>query len=291
MALIPPTPPGSNFSSYTWQDWYEKVRRAINNSATISWSQITDFTGGSILPIAKGGTGNATGLAASATKLATARNINGVAFDGTGNITVTADATTLTGASLPAGVTGSSLTSVGTLGSLTVTGIISGGRFIPTSSTVPTNGMYLPAANVVSFATNTTERLRIGSTGSFEINSFYGTDFRVSAGGQDNVGLEWNRVSSTAGIINSYNRASSLYCDLSYDALSHTWKISGTQKMVITSGGNIGFFNSAGVAQPTTAGASATRVAGATTALVTDTYDGYTVAQVVKALRNLGLLA
>lgn len=45
------------------------------------------------------------------------------------------------------------------------------------------------------------------------------------------------------------------------------------------------------IVQPTTAVASAARVAGSTTALVTDTYDGYTVAQVVKALRNLGVLA
>lgn len=43
--------------------------------------------------------------------------------------------------------------------------------------------------------------------------------------------------------------------------------------------------------QPTTAVASATRVAGATAANVTDTYDGYTLAQVVKAMRNLGILA
>lgn len=48
--------------------------------------------GSTITPIANGGTGNSTGLAASATKLATARTINGVPFDGTGNIVV-ADST------------------------------------------------------------------------------------------------------------------------------------------------------------------------------------------------------
>jgi hypothetical protein len=60
-----------------------------------------------------GSSASSTGNAATATKLATARNINGVAFDGTANITVAAAAGTLTGASLAAGVTGSSLTSVG----------------------------------------------------------------------------------------------------------------------------------------------------------------------------------
>lgn len=53
------------------------------------------------------------GNAGTATALQTARNINGVAFDGTANITVTAAAGTLSGATLAAGVTASSLTSFG----------------------------------------------------------------------------------------------------------------------------------------------------------------------------------
>lgn len=35
-----------------------------------------------------------------------------------------------------------------------VTGLNSSGRFVPTGSTVPTNGMYLPGSNFVGFATN-----------------------------------------------------------------------------------------------------------------------------------------
>ena len=61
-----------------------------------------------------------TGNAATATRLATAKTINGVNFDGTNNITVTADAATLTGTTLNSGVTLSSLNQVGTLNSLTV---------------------------------------------------------------------------------------------------------------------------------------------------------------------------
>ncbi len=56
-----------------------------------------------------------TGNAATATKFADARSINGVAFDGSADITITANASTLTGTSLPNTVTGSSLTSVGTI--------------------------------------------------------------------------------------------------------------------------------------------------------------------------------
>ena len=39
--------------------------------------------------------------------------------------------------------------------------------FIPTGSTIPTNGVYLPAANIVGFSTNSTERMRINSSGEF----------------------------------------------------------------------------------------------------------------------------
>lgn len=54
----------------------------------------------------------------------------------------------------------------------------------------------------------------------------------------------------------------------------------------------IGFWNAAPIVQPTTAVAASTLVGGGGTALTdTDTFDGYTLKQVVKALRNTGLLA
>tara|TARA_X000001382_G_C3154085_1_gene173969 strand:- start:423 stop:1313 length:891 start_codon:yes stop_codon:yes gene_type:complete len=61
------------------------------------------------------GVTNISGNAATATALATARAINGVDFDGTAAITVTADANTLSGTTLKSTVVNSSLTSVGTL--------------------------------------------------------------------------------------------------------------------------------------------------------------------------------
>jgi len=61
-------------------------------------------------------------LAADATTLATPRAINGVNFDGSAAITVTAAAGTLSGGTLNSGVTASSLTSVGTLTSVTTSG-------------------------------------------------------------------------------------------------------------------------------------------------------------------------
>ena len=69
-------------------------------------------------PVATSCTGNS----ATATALATARAINGVNFDGTAAITVTAAAGTLSGTTLNSSVVTSSLTSLGDLTSLTVTG-------------------------------------------------------------------------------------------------------------------------------------------------------------------------
>jgi hypothetical protein len=45
------------------------------------------------------------------------------------------------------------------------TGILTASSFIPTSSTVPVNGMYLSAANTLNLATNTTNRMSIDSSG------------------------------------------------------------------------------------------------------------------------------
>ena len=103
-----------------------------------------------------------TGNAGSATKLATPRNINDVAFDGTANITVTADAGTLTGTTLKSTVTGSSLTSVGTLTNLTVTNPIAGSitgnaATATTASTVTTNANLTGPVTSVGNATTITD--------------------------------------------------------------------------------------------------------------------------------------
>lgn len=68
---------------------------------------------------------NESGNVATATALQTARNINGVSFNGTADVTVTAAAGTLSGATLASGVTASSLTSVGSLAALTMAGTVS----------------------------------------------------------------------------------------------------------------------------------------------------------------------
>jgi hypothetical protein len=72
--------------------------------------------------------------ASSATKLSFAKGINGVAFDGSKDIIITADAGTLTGTFLNATVTGSSLTNLGILQKATVNGKVIVGTSSETSS-------------------------------------------------------------------------------------------------------------------------------------------------------------
>lgn len=48
---------------------------------------------------------------------------------------------------------------------LEVTGSVGASSFIPTSSTIPTNGMYLSTTNTLGFATNSTLRFTVSSTG------------------------------------------------------------------------------------------------------------------------------
>jgi hypothetical protein len=100
------------------------------------------------------------GNANTATKFLIASNINGVAFDGSQDIVITASADTLYGTSLNSTVVNSSLTSVGTLTDLTVTNTIIGSvssisnhalaDLSNVDSTSPTNGQALTWSDTLS---------------------------------------------------------------------------------------------------------------------------------------------
>jgi len=125
-------------------------------------------------------------------KLATARTINGTSFDGSANITVTAAAGTLTGATLASGVTASSLTSVGTLSALTVSGNIlmsgTGVLDIPAGTT----GQRPGSANTGMFRYNTTLNQFEGysNTGWGAIGGGAGATGGIASGVQNEVFIE-----------------------------------------------------------------------------------------------------
>ncbi|MEI6090173.1 MAG: hypothetical protein WCR42_06965 [bacterium] len=97
-----------------------------NNSGTINFSAasktLTVPLDASVSGTNTGDQTTISGNAGTATKLAATKNINGVAFDGSTDITVTADAGTLTGTTLNSSIVTSSLTSVGTITSGTWSG-------------------------------------------------------------------------------------------------------------------------------------------------------------------------
>ena len=123
---------------------------SLSNLATVG-TITSGVWSGTAVAVEKGGTGATTatsaGTASTATKLATSRNINGVAFDGSGDITVTADAGTLTGTTLKSTVTGSSLTSVGTIASLSTGSITNSGKIIVGASSAVSASAVLEASS------------------------------------------------------------------------------------------------------------------------------------------------
>jgi hypothetical protein len=74
--------------------------------------------------------------------------------------------------------------------------------------------------------------------------------------------------------------------------LNNNLSVNGNTRLGNAGSDTVGFYTTAGSAQQTTGVASAVVVSGASgDAITVTTFDGYTVAQVVKSLRNVGLLA
>lgn len=154
------------------------ITLSIGAIAPTSVAASGTVTGSNLSGTNTGDQASVTGNAGTATKLQTARTINGVSFDGTANITVPAAAGTLTGSTLASGVTASSLTSAagGTFGTAAFTAAsaydpagaaaaitLSGLGGVPTSRTV--NGHAL-TGNVTVTAADTGAEPGLGSPAS-----------------------------------------------------------------------------------------------------------------------------
>ena len=148
--------------------------------------------------------------------------------------------------------------------------------FIPTSSTAPTNGVYLPAANSVAISTNSTERTRIDSSGRLLVGTSSAsgsaflqvqgrsgntTDYAAfslrrgslpSGAGQalglvsftdnsENVGAQIYAESDAGSWTSGSNHRSRLVFSTTADGAS-----SPTERMRIANGGNVSTFNTGG---------------------------------------------
>ena len=108
--------------------------------------------------------------------------------------------------------------------------------FIPTGSSVPTNGMYLSAANTLNFATNTTNRLSISSTGAATFSSTLGCN---GAFFQTN---QWE-IFPSAGASNrayAFNVSNIAAGDFTISQGSTATGGTYTPRLVISNAGNVG---------------------------------------------------
>ena len=78
-----------------------------------------------------------------------------------------------------------------------LSGVLTAPSFVPSSSTVPTNGVYLPAANTLGFATNSTERVRVDAAGGVGIGT------TASAGRTVQISRTMTGSTNAQGIRNS----------------------------------------------------------------------------------------
>lgn len=98
----------------------------------------------------------------------------------------------------------SSTTKQVSVADLTAGRSVSAASFIPSSSTIPTNGMYLSAANAVSIATNSIERFRVASTGQFTFTVADMTGANPSAITYS-ITSKAAQTGTTASVIATYN--------------------------------------------------------------------------------------
>ncbi len=205
-----------------------------NHTGTQLASTISDFS-----TAANAAVVNITGNAATATALFNPRTINGVAFDGTANITVTAAAGTLTGTTLNATVVTSSLTSVGTLTNLTVTNPISGS--VTGNAATATALQTARTINGVSFdgTANITVTAAAGTLTGTTLNSAVVTSSLTSVGTLLNLTVTNTITGSVSGSSGSFTGA------LSGD-VTGTQSATAISNTVVTSKLLTGFTSGAG---------------------------------------------
>ena len=145
------------------------LHQTIQNMIDASTPEVTpeSFTG--ILPIAKGGTGNATGKATTATKLATARTITvagdatgSASFDGSANATITVDVVNATNAVNATKAT--TATKLATARTITVAGDATGSASFDGSANATITVDVVNATNAVNATKATTATKWSGST-------------------------------------------------------------------------------------------------------------------------------
>jgi len=162
---------------------------------------------------------------------------NPVITGGSINNTPIGASTANTGAFTTLGATGVATFSAGTVSAPAIT------------TTGDTNtGIFFPAADTIAFTEGGVESMRIDSSGNVGIgtSSPYSKLHVVGSGfftgrtvPSSGAGVEIYGDGSNYGAFLAYNRSTSAYIRQEYDALSHIFSGSGTERMRIDSSGNV----------------------------------------------------
>ena len=117
-----------------------------------------------------------------------------------------------------------------TFSALTVSGAATAQRFIPSSATVPTNGLYLPAANELGWAINSAEAMRLNANGLGVGGAPTGTGPIILVEG----------IAGTYAKFNSKVGAKTWSAGYRSGTLQYEIQEDGTERFVIANGGNVG---------------------------------------------------
>ena len=246
---------------------------AQSNTTTSGYLSFTDWN-------TFNGKGNGT-----VTSVGGTGTVNGITLTGT----VTASGNLTLGGTLDL----SSPPSIGNTAPNSIAGTtVTANSFIPNLSTVPTNGLYLPAANNVGIATNSGERMRIDSSGNLGLGvtpSAWNSLFKaIQVGAIASFGYD-NSFGQTVVTNNAYGTGSAAYTYLNATSLqaaryeqklgTHAWFTapSGTAGNPITFTQAMTLFASGGLSLGNTTDPGATNLSVTGTIASASTVTGTTV--------------
>ena len=254
----------------------------INNNEVLSSTTLgSGVTGSSLTSVGTIGTGVWQGTAIDAVYL----DSSVVTTGDTGTVTSTmiADGTIVNAdVNASAAIVGTKISPNFGSQNVVTTGTSTAASFTPTSSTAPTNGLYLSASNSVALSTNGTGRLFVDASGNINIDSggvYYdavnnrlavGTTtpqapLSVSNGGANGIEIYSNYTGIGQSGIVSYNRSTSQRTDLYISTDKTIFVTSGSERARIDSSGRLLVGTSTALADASTVSRSL-QIAGITAA-------------------------
>lgn len=145
------------------------------------------------------------------------------------------------------------------------------------------SGTSAPLANAAALYSGATYNTPVYIVGTPIINTIGVTS--------TNIGTRLDATGFRIGLLSTLHTSNTVGFELD-DALNMKLGTTTGTKIATANSQKIGFWNATPVIQQTTSSSSATLVSnGGTTLTSTDTFDGYTIAQIVKILRTIGLTA